>query len=203
MKPRILTKWIGLLSLGFIGCHATHSLPADYMSGMFFMEQDTAYLQDCATERIFPLGNNPVLAQLIEQYHRETPPPTGELYLRCRGSFGLQQEQVVWNLSQVLDLSAAKNCSAQFLLAGSYRCTDPETQQLLLRPDYTYLLLRFTAQGEHTEEGIWGLSAESELVLNPTHPTGGQHRFQILYDTETLMANDGNQPYAFNRIYLE
>ena len=53
------------------------------------------------------------------------------------------------------------------------------------------------------EDGRWGLSSESELVLNPQEAGRPQRRFEILFEPETLVANDGLGQLTYQKVYLD
>ena len=173
---------LGLLGIGLwaSGCNRAKPLPSDYFGGEFVCYDDTA--------RFFRLRDRPYLSARpqrgVSGSHRKlrtnaAGPPTSGVHMFCHAEIRQEADSsngpVRMVVREPFGFDRATHCDPNGLIAGMYRSNaggGEGNRMLHLRGDYTYTVVRFTETTEQREDGRWGLSSESELVLNLRKPAG-------------------------------
>ena len=200
---------LGLLGIGLwaSGCNRAQPLPSDYFGGEFVCYDDTARFFDCATGRTYLLDRSGAYPEVVANYEQMRPAPHERVHMFCHAEIRQEADSsngpVRMVVREPFGFDRATHCDPNGLIAGMYRSNaggGEGNRMLHLRGDYTYTVVRFTETTEQREDGRWGLSSESELVLNPQEAGRPQRRFEILFEPETLVANDGLGQLTYQKV---
>lgn len=200
---------IGIMAVLSAACRPETERRMDYFSGRLGFLADELVFEDCATGRRYPLGREGAYAA-AEKTFREKSGTAGNVFFRFYGrlqrlpeSEGGDSVTVAVVDEPIRSDGGSEHCGT-FMLPGVYESRNGAERSILrLRNDYTFQKTQFTEGGEHTENGRWGRSAESELVLETFREEGPLcSRFDIFPRQESLAANGDDGPLVYVKVYL-
>lgn len=203
MKRTIFCMLLAALGAG-CSSGGNGELRTDYFQGELTCYDDSATLRDCATAYTYAVSPSGVFPDVRREYDGMGGTPHAPLFIACRARViaagaGRPDSLVIDGL---IDMSRSEECASGFLLPGIYGASSDSLRQqvLQLRPDRTFRITRYSADGEHETTGTWGLASELELVLSPADSL--QLRFEVIPDQESLAGNGDAGPLVFRKVYL-
>ena len=205
---------IGALMMTACTSGEQRTMPSDvhYFCGEFVQSADSTIFYDCATGAQYPVARQDAYAETVRKYIAQKPAPGQRVFLELIGALNPRPnpdnasstDSLV--IESLIGIDAEGSCQSSQLIVGLYEAFDPDSVKtvLQLKPDYTYVMTRYTRDTIETAQGTWGLQSASEVNLNRLDTEGFESHIRLRIDPQQdiLWHGEGAKALSYRKIYI-